>query len=144
MFRLDNHLNNWNFLPENLASELGVTVQTRGSEKIIKNLDNLILFNEEKFKSKFIFNDNKLSEIILIPINCYDPGYPSKMYESLRFDFCKKFLSSIYGNKLIIHDNEVVYIGDNYNIKSNKILKGKHQFEGGNLIISMKKKNNLI
>ena len=142
MFKVDKYLDDWKYSSDALAKELASFVSKKDGFRFVKSYPYYVEYGKESFFGTFKYKDDELVNIELFPINAYNPGYPSKMYEELRFDFCKSLLLGLYGKDLILHDNECIYISDKYTVKCEKIPKGKKQFEGGKIIIQMKNEKN--
>lgn len=98
------------------------------------------MYNTE-FMASFIFLNNLLERIILMPIikDVDIPNYPSKEYQEIKRRYCTEILCNEYGNPNYSDGLCSIWKTPKYKISCCSILEGKDKYCSGNIFISFMK-----
>lgn len=123
------------------------TIMSRYPCKMIKSgkvtrlnmAPNKLIFGGKEFIGSFVFEEEKLKHIFLIPIikGVEIPNYPTEEYQKTKAEYCKSVLTSIYGDVNPQKDSSIwkTQYGE---IVVYELNEGKDKYTGGNIRIDMR------
>ena len=140
ILNLEKYLNKWEFTSDDLVANFGFKKYGEKEIIIVDASPEQIKFGNGNFIGKFVFKNNNLLHVDLIPVikDIKEPNYLSRKYEDIKMNYCKKVLESIYGDTFIKLSDGIQYKFNNYIIGCYKENFGKDKYIGGNIIIAFK------
>lgn len=137
---LDGQLNEWTLDSETLASLYGFRSTKSGNVVRVNSAPRKVMFGGKEFVASFIFSENMLKHIVLIPIieGVDIPNYPSEDYQSLKMKYCSEILNGFLGDSQTILPEGVQWTTDKYTIGCYAVYDGKDKYTGGNITIDMR------
>jgi len=125
---------------ETLALQNNWILTKSGSVTRVSTVPNKIEFGGEKFIGSFIYKNDVLRSVFLIPIieKIEIPNYPCKEYQNIKKEYCLKMLRKIYGEECRREENEIEWETPRYIIGIYTITEGKDKYTGGNIRIDMR------
>lgn len=125
---------------EAFASKHQYRMIKSGKVTRVNSSPNRIDFGGEKFIGSFIYDNDKLKNIILIPVigGIEIPNFPSEEYQDTKKEHCVHILKKIYGENYEIIENGVRWKTPMYDIGTYVVNGGKDKYSGGNIWINMR------
>lgn len=128
-----------NISADYLVTEYGYRAFNGGNFTIVNSAPNIVYFGKGIFIGSFLFNQNVLTRITLVPIvpGVKAPNYPSEEYQNAKKEYCVSILRDIYGNETAANEFGTYWKIENIIIVCHVILGGKAQYTGGDIVISL-------
>ena len=128
-----------NISADYLVTEYGYRACNGGNFTIVNSAPNIVYFGKGIFIGSFLFNQNVLTRITLVPIvpRVKAPNYPSEEYQNAKKEYCVSILRYIYGNETAANEFGTYWKRENIIIVCPVILGGKAQYTGGDIVISL-------
>lgn len=105
----------------------------------VTSAPNIVYFGKGEFIGSFLFDQNILIKITLVPIvpGIKAPNYPSEEYQNIKKEYCISILKDIYGNETAANEYGTYWKRENIIIVCHVILEGKAEYTGGDIVISL-------
>ena len=121
-----------------LVEDYGFECFSSGKISCVDSDPQNIYFGEGRFLASFIFNQDKLDSITLVPIieSVQEPNYPSEEYQLVKKKYCINVLNKMYGEPFCIDEFNAEWNIGAYTISCYTINEGKGKYSGGDIIIN--------
>lgn len=122
-----------------LTTEYGYRAIKGEHSTRVNSAPNIVYFGKGIFIGSFLFNQNVLTRITLVPIvpGVKAPNYPSEEYQNAKKEYCVSILRDIYGNETAANEFGTYWKRENIIIVCHVILEGKAEYTGGDIVISL-------
>ena len=119
-----------------LVAEYGYRAIKVGKYTCVNSSPSIIYYGKGKFIGRFVFGENGLSRIILMPVitEVKAPNYPCEEYQNVKKEYCVSVLKDIYGSEYV--SDSTVTIG------CSVFLEGKGAYSGGDIFVDFRKNYN--
>ena len=120
-----------------LVEEYGYKAFRGGRTTRVNSSPNIIHFGKGIFVGSFLFVQNGLKRIVLMPIipGSKAPNYPSEEYQSVKKDYCVSVLRDLYGDESSSDSIGTYWEKGDKTIGCSMILEGKDIYCGGDIIV---------
>lgn len=105
----------------------------------VTSAPNIVYFGKGEFIGSFLYNQNDLIRITLVPIvpGVKAPNYPSEEYQNAKKEYCISILKDLYGIETVANEFGTYWKRENIIIVCHVILEGKAEYTGGDIVISL-------
>ena len=123
--------------PSFLVEKYGFKSFISGRVTRVNSAPNRVELCDAEFIASFIFVNNIMERIILMPIikDIDVPDYPSEEYQEIKRKYCTDVLCNVYGKPNYNDDFCSDWETPEYKINCCSILEGKDKYSGGNIVI---------
>lgn len=122
-----------------LTTEYGYRAIKGEHSTRVTSAPNIVYFGKGEFIGSFLYNQNDLIRITLVPIvpGVKAPNYPSEEYQNAKKEYCISILKDLYGNETVANEFGTYWKRENIIIVCHVILEGKAEYTGGDIVISL-------
>lgn len=122
-----------------LTKEYGYSAIKGEHSTRVNSAPNIVYYGKGEFIGSFLYNQNDLIRITLVPIvpGVKAPNYPSEEYQNTKKEYCVSILRDIYGKESASNDFGTYWKRENIIIVCHVILEGKAEYTGGDIVISL-------
>ena len=120
-----------------LTTEYGYRAIKGEHSTRVNSAPNIVYYGKGEFIGSFLFDQNNLIEITLVPIvpGVEAPNYPDEEYQNAKKEYCVSVLRDIFGNETASNEFGTYWERENVIIVCHVILGGKAQYIGGDIVI---------
>lgn len=106
----------------------------------VNSSPNIIYYGKGTFIGSFIFGQNGLKRITLLPIvpGVKAPNYPSEEYQNIKKEYCVSVLRELYGSESTSDSVGIYWEKGDITIGCSVILEGKDKYSGGDIFVDFR------